>query len=78
MKMTLELPEVSVSIRLLYLGNVRLRNLVFLETILSQKYSVFHISQRRTEILLLMVLPSVMKIVTLLDGGVQLNTKIQT
>ena len=76
MKMTLELPEVSVSIRLLYLGNVRLRNLVFLETILSQKYSVFHISQRRTEILLLMVLPPVMKIVTLLDGGVQLNTEI--
>ena len=78
MKMTLELPEVSMSIRLLHLGNVRLRNLVFLETILSQKYSVFHISQRRTEILLLMVLPPVMKIVTLLDGGVQLNTEIQT
>ena len=76
MKMTLELPEVSMSIRLLHLGNVRLRNLVFLETILSQKYSVFHISQRRTEILLLMVLPPVMKIVTLLDGGVQLNTEI--
>ena len=67
-----------MSIGLFNLRNMRLRNLVFLETILCKKYSMLHICQGRTEILFLMLLPSVMKTVTLLYGGVQLNTEIYT